>query len=78
MPRKTLLAQAAVKYLAGVILVSLLLFLPAGTVRYPGAWRFMVLLFVPMLFLGLVLFLKAPDLLQKRLSTSEKESESGF
>lgn len=54
--------------------MGLLLFLPAGTVHYPGAWRFMALLFLPMLALGAVLFLKAPELLAKRLNTKEKHS----
>lgn len=69
-----LLLNAVTKYLAGAVLVGLLLFLPAGTVHYPGAWRFMALLFLPMLALGAVLFLKAPELLAKRLNTKEKHS----
>ena len=69
-----LLFQALTKYLCGVILVGLLLFLPAGTFDYPGAWLFMGLLFLPMLILGAVLLTKAPDLLAKRLSHREKEN----
>ncbi|MBQ8683659.1 MAG: isoprenylcysteine carboxylmethyltransferase family protein [Clostridia bacterium] len=61
------------KYLAGLVLVGLLLFLPAGTWRYSGAWLFIGLLFGPMLILGLVLLLKSPTLLKKRLSAKEKE-----
>lgn len=73
MSKRTLLAQACSKYAAGVVLVGLLLFLPAGTFAYPGAWLFMALLFIPMFFLGLVLFLKAPELLEKRLRSKEKQ-----
>lgn len=69
-----LLLNALTKYLAGLMLVGLLLFLPAGTLRYPGGWRFTALLFIPMLLLGIVLFLKAPDLLKKRLASKEKEN----
>ena len=69
-----LLLQALIKYLCGVILTGLLLFLPAGTFRYPGAWMFMGLLFLPMLILGAVLLTKAPDLLTKRLNHREKEN----
>ncbi|MBQ2726398.1 MAG: isoprenylcysteine carboxylmethyltransferase family protein [Clostridia bacterium] len=69
-----LLLQALIKYLCGVILTGLLLFLPAGTFRYPGAWLFLGLLFIPMLILGSVLLTKAPDLLAKRLSHREKEN----
>ena len=67
--------NAIIKYVSGLILVGLLLFLPAGTLRYPGGWRFIVLLFLPMLVLGVVLLWKAPDLLQKRLSAKEKEGQ---
>ena len=58
----------------GLLLVGALLFLPAGTLSYPGAWLFLGLLFVPMLLLGTVLLLKSPDLLRKRLNHREKES----
>lgn len=68
-----LLCHALMKFFAGLILLGLLLFLPAGTLAYPGAWRFLALLFVPMLILGAVLLIKAPALLEKRLNTKEKE-----
>ena len=69
-----LLLNALIKFIAGLILVGLLLFLPAGTVNYSGAWLFIALLFIPMLLLGVVLLFKAPKLLQKRLDGREKES----
>ena len=68
-----LLLNALVKFLCGILLVGLLLFLPAGTLKYPGGLLFCALLFIPMLILGIVLFIKAPSLLQKRLDTKEKE-----
>lgn len=73
--KKDLLLQAVTKYLAGLVLVGLLVFLPAGTLRYFGGWLFCGLLFVPMLLLGIVLYLKAPGLLEKRLESKEKQSE---
>ena len=69
-----LLLNALIKFIAGLILVGLLLFLPAGTVNYSGAWLFIAFLFIPMLLLGVVLLFKAPKLLQKRLDGREKES----
>ena len=66
--------NALTKYLLGFALVALLLFLPAGTVAYPHAWLFIALLFLPMLLMGVVLFIKAPALLEKRLDGNEKES----
>lgn len=67
--------RAAAFLLCGILFVGLLLFLPAGTLAYPGAWKMMALLFIPMLLLGLVLFFKAPALLEKRLKNKESQSE---
>lgn len=72
--RLPLLLNALVKFLCGLILVGLLLFLPAGTMAYPNGWFFVGLLFCPMLILGAVMLIKAPGLLQKRLNAREKES----
>ncbi len=72
---RKLIIQAVVKYFGGLLLMSVLLFLPAGTVRYAGGWRLMGLLFVPMLLVGAVLLIMAPELLEKRLNDRESESE---
>ncbi|MBO5747175.1 MAG: isoprenylcysteine carboxylmethyltransferase family protein [Clostridia bacterium] len=68
-----LFINALTKYMTGLVLVGALLFLPAGTFNYHGAWLFISLLFSPMLLMGVVLFLKAPALLEKRLNNKEKE-----
>ena len=68
-----LLFSALVKFLFGLLLVGALLFIPAWSFEYINAWLFIALLFIPMFILGVVLFLKAPDLLKKRLDTKEKE-----
>ena len=68
-----LLLSALSKFIFGLLFVGLLLFLPAGTIHFHNAWLFMVLLFVPILILGVVLFIKSPDLLKKRLNAKEKE-----
>lgn len=70
-----LMTRAAVKLLAGLAAMSLLLFLPAGTWRWPGAWRLLALLFIPMPIVGLVLYRNAPELLKKRLNSRETEPE---
>ena len=72
---KKLLVQAITKYLAGVVLVGLLLFLPAGTLRYPNGWLLMGLLFLPMFIAGVVMMLRDPALLEKRLNAKEREGE---
>ena len=68
-----LLLNALTKFISGVVAIALLLFLPAGTLLYPHAWLFMAVLFIPVMIMGVVLYIKAPSLLEKRLS--EKESE---
>lgn len=70
--------QAITKFSCGVILVGLLLFLPAGTLSFVNGWMMMAILFVPMLFAGVVMMFKAPDLLKKRLSAKEKRSEQAL
>ena len=69
-----LLLNALTKYIMGLLLVGVLLFLPAGTLGYTNGWLFIGLLFVPMLFLGIVLLVKSPELLRKRLDAREKEN----
>ncbi|MBQ7473352.1 MAG: isoprenylcysteine carboxylmethyltransferase family protein [Oscillospiraceae bacterium] len=72
---KKLFVQAIGKYFAGVALMGLLLFLPAGTLRFPNGWLLMGLLFIPMLIAGVVMMLRAPALLEKRLNTDERQPE---
>ena len=72
---KRLFIQAMTKFLGGVVLVGLLLFLPAGSLHYWQAWLLIGILFVPMLMAGLVMMGRNPDLLRKRLDAREKESE---
>ena len=74
MKKSKLLFSALTKFLVGIILVGALLFVPAGSFSYTGGWLFVALLFIPMLVLGVVLLIKAPDLLAKRLGAKEKEN----
>ena len=68
-----LLINGLTKLIAGLVMIGLMLFLPAWTFNYVGAWIFMGVLFVPMLIMGAVLFVKSPELLRKRLNNKEKE-----
>ena len=69
-----LLAHAVIKYICGFLILGLMLFLPAGTLAFTKGWLFMALLFGPMLLAGLVMFFRAPALLEKRLDAKEKQS----
>ncbi len=68
-----LLASALTKFIFGIVLVGALLFLPAWTFDYFGAWLFLGILFIPMMIMGIVMFIKSPSLLEKRLANREKE-----
>ena len=72
---KKLFFQALTKFLFGLIILCILLFIPAGTLNYPYGWLFIALLFIPMLIVGIVLFIKSPDLLRRRLNAKEDEDE---
>lgn len=68
-----LFLNGVIKLICGMVLIGLFLFLPAWTLNYFGAWLFMGVLLIPVIIMGAVLFIKAPDLLEKRLSDKEKE-----
>ena len=72
---RTLLKQALIKFLAGILLVGLLVFLPAGSFAYWQGWLFMGVLFVPMFIAGIFMLVKSPELLRKRLNAKEKEND---
>lgn len=72
---KKLFLEAMAKYLLGVVAVGLLIFLPAGTLDYFGGVLLMAILFVPMFFAGIVMMLKNPELLKKRLRAKETQRQ---
>ena len=72
---KKLIIQATTKFTIGLILIALLIFIPANTINYWNGWLFIALLFIPMLIAGIILIIKNPDLLRKRLNAKEKETE---
>ncbi len=67
--------QAVIKFLLGIALVGLLVFLPAGTIKFFNGWLLMAILFVPMFLAGIVMMIKNPELLKKRLNAKEKQKE---
>ncbi len=70
-----LFLQAITKFVLGFILVGLLIFLPAGTFSFFNGWLFMGVLFVPMLFAGIIMIFKNPNLLKIRLGAKEKRQK---
>ena len=75
MDKNGLFLHATGKFLLGVIVIGLLLFVPAGSLQYWQAWLLMGILFVPMFCAGLVMMAKNPELLRKRLNAKEEEKE---
>lgn len=73
-----LFISAITKFLLGFILVALLIFLPAGTIYFPNGWLFIGILFIPMFFAGIVMLIKSPELLKKRIDAKEKHSEQSI
>lgn len=73
--KNALFGQAIAKFTAGVLLLGLLIFLPAGTFAYWQGWLLMGILFVPMFIAGLVMLKKNPELLKRRLNAREREGE---
>ena len=67
--------QAIIKFVIGVVIVGSLLFVPAHSFDYWNGWLFMGLLFVPMFIVGIILMIKNPELLKRRLNAKEKEIE---
>lgn len=70
-----LFSQALIKFVSGLIIICLLLFIPAGTLSYSNGWLFIALLFIPMFAAGIIIFVKSPELLKRRLNAKEEKSE---
>ena len=73
-----LFIQAILKFLAGVLLVGALLFLPAGSFHFFGGWLLMGVLFIPMFIAGIVMMIKNPGLLKSRLDAKEKQNDQSL
>ena len=73
-----LFIQAILKFVLGIVLVGLLVFLPAGTLNFTNGWIFMGILFIPMFIAGIVMMFKNPKLLKSRLNAKEKEAEQSL
>ncbi len=70
-----LFCEAIIKFLMGVLVVGLLIFIPAGTINYYNGLLFMAILFIPMFIAGIIMLFVSPKLLRSRLDAKEKEKE---
>lgn len=72
---KELFIQAIIKFVAGIVILGVLLFIPAGTLHYWNGWLFMAVLFIPMFVAGIIMMFKNQELLKKRLNAKEEQAE---
>ena len=70
-----LFIQAIIKFTLGITIIGILIFAPAQTINYWNGWLLMGLLFIPMFIAGIIMIIKSPNLLEKRLNVKEKEQE---
>lgn len=70
--------QAILKFTLGAVMIAVLLFLPAGTLRYWNGWLLMAILFIPMFLAGIAMMVKNPELLKKRLDAKERQAEQSL
>lgn len=75
---KNLFLQAILKFVFGILLVGLLVFLPAGTLHFFNGWLFMGILFIPMFVAGVIMMAKNPKLLESRLNAKEKQMDQSL
>ena len=72
---RSLLKEALIKVISGMMLLGLLLFIPAGTLKWKNGWLFLAVLIIPMIIGGTIMYLKAPDLLRSRLKAKETQKD---
>jgi len=61
-------------FLLGILVTGLILFLPAGSLKYWQAWVFMGVLFIPVIFVISYFLKHDPALLERRIRFREKET----
>ena len=70
-----LFISAPSKLIVGLGAIATLLFAPAGTFAFPGAWRLIALLFIPMLIIGIIFYIWAPSTLERRMRAKEERTK---
>jgi len=76
--KKDLVKLVVSRYLMALLAMGVLFFVPAGTLDYWQAWVYLIILFLPMLFLILYLLKNNPALLARRMKTRETEVQQSL
>lgn len=66
------------RFFAGIPVLGLFFFLPAGTLNYWEAWLYLVVLFTPIFFVMQYLLKNDPALLERRMRMREQAGEQGL
>src|SRR5712692_7720339 len=72
---RSLKTRLLLRSLIAVAFVAVILFIPAGSLRYFQGWVFMAILFLPMPITSVYFLKRDPQLVERRLRTQEKISE---
>lgn len=74
LPRRALIRRMVARLIFFIPVMIAVLFIPAGTLAYWEAWLYLAILLIPFAFVVIYLLNKAPDLLERRMRTREKEA----
>ncbi|MCG7851530.1 MAG: isoprenylcysteine carboxylmethyltransferase family protein, partial [Methanosarcinaceae archaeon] len=70
---RQLLIKVLIRLVLAIIILGLVFFLPAGSIKFWEARAYMGVLFIPMIFVLIYLLKKDPELLERRMKMKEKE-----
>lgn len=70
---KNIIIEAITKVILGFVLIGALIFIPAGNIMFKNGWLLIMILFIPMVIIGIVMMIKNPELLKKRLNAKEEQ-----
>ena len=74
-PLKALKRTVAARFSLIFLILGLVFFLSAGTMKYYEAWAYLFTISVPMLIFGIYMFRHDPKFLERRMKTEEKRQE---
>ena len=58
-----------------LLILGLVFFLSAGTIKYREAWAYLITISIPMMIFGIWMFRHNPKFLERRMKTEEKRKE---
>jgi len=68
-----LLLKVLIRFLFAFIFIGVLIFIPAGTMKFLNGWLFIGGILLPMTFTLIYFYYKDPELLEKRINMKERE-----